>query len=180
MSEPLDTTPLLPIASSARVRTVVGALFRQHPGRTAGVVLLFVAASALGIVMPACLGRIVDAVSSDAGVATIAGWVAGAGAGAVGAAAVTLWAVRVLTGLVQDVLAILREEVFTAAMRLPVSVVDDGESADLLARVTGDVDAVAEAGGSVAPTLLSAVFAIAVSVVAVSVHEQRLALAGIP
>jgi len=179
MSEPLDTTPLLPIASSARVRTVVGALFRQHPGRTAGVVLLFVAASALGIVMPACLGRIVDAVSSDAGFATIAGWVAGAGAGAIGAAAVTLWAVRVLTGLVQDVLASLREEVFTAAMRLPVSVVDDGESADLLSRVTGDVDAVAEAGGSVAPTLLSAVFAIAVSVVALTALDPWLALAGI-
>ena len=172
-------TPLLPIASSARVRAVVGALLRQHPGRAAGVALLFLAASALGIVMPACLGRIVDAVSTDAGFATIAGWVVGAGAGAIGAAVVMLWAVRVLTGLVQDMLASLREDVFTSAMRLPVSTVDDGESADLLSRVTGDVDAVAEAGGNVAPTLLSAAFAIAVSVVALTALDPWLALAGI-
>lgn len=176
---PDTTTPLLPIASSARVRATVGALLRQHPGRAAGVALLFLAASALGIVMPACLGRIVDAVSSDAGFATITGWVVGAGAGAIGAAVMMLWAVRVLTGLVQDMLASLREDVFTSAMRLPVSAVDDGESADLLSRVTGDVDAVAEAGGNVAPTLLSAAFAIAVSVVALTALDPWLALAGI-
>ncbi|MCB8044249.1 ABC transporter ATP-binding protein [Microbacterium oxydans] len=64
-------------------------------------------------------------------------------------------------------------------MSLPVSTVDDGESADLLSRVTGDVDAVAEAGGNVAPTLLSAAFAIAVSVVALTALDPRLALAGL-
>ena len=179
MSEPSMTTPLLPIASGSRVRAVVGGLLRQHPGRSVTVAVLFLAASALGIVMPACLGRIVDAVSTDAGFATIAGWVAGAGAGAIGAAVVMLWAVRVLTGLVQDMLAALREDVFASAMRLPVSSVDDGESADLLSRVTGDVDAVAEAGGNVAPTLLSATFAIAVSVVALTALDPWLALAGI-
>ncbi|PQZ59149.1 MULTISPECIES: ABC transporter ATP-binding protein [unclassified Microbacterium] len=179
MSDLTSTAALLPIASSARVRAVVGALLRQHPGRTTAVAVLFLAASALGIVMPACLGRIVDAVSSDAGFAIIAGWVAGAGLGAIGAAVMMLWAVRVLTGLVQDMLASLREDVFASAMRLPVSSVDDGESADLLSRVTGDVDAVAEAGGNVAPTLLSAAFAIGVSVVALAALDPWLALAGI-
>lgn len=179
MGDPVSTSPLLPIASSARVRAVIGALLRRHPGRMAAVAALFLAASALGIVMPACLGRIVDAVSSDAGFASIAGWVVGAGLGAIGAAVVMLWAVRVLTGLVQDMLAALREDVFASAMSLPVSTVDDGESADLLSRVTGDVDAVAEAGGNVAPTLLSAAFAIAVSVVALTALDPRLALAGL-
>ncbi|WP_282848483.1 ABC transporter ATP-binding protein [Microbacterium oxydans] len=179
MGDPVSTSPLLPIASGARVRAVTGALLRRHPGRTAAVAVLFLAASALGIVMPACLGRIVDAVSSDAGFASIAGWVVGAGLGAIGAAMVMLWAVRVLTGLVQDMLAALREDVFASAMSLPVSTVDDGESADLLSRVTGDVDAVAEAGGNVAPTLLSAAFAIAVSVVALTALDPWLALAGL-
>ncbi|WP_223622236.1 ABC transporter ATP-binding protein [Microbacterium sp. EST19A] len=178
MTDP-SRSALLPIASSARVRAAVGALLRQHPGRTAAVAVLFLAASALGIVMPACLGRIVDAVSTDAGLPTIAGWVAGAGAGAIGAAVMMLWATRVLTGLVQDMLASLREDGFASAMRLPVSSVDDGESADLLSRVTGDVDAVAEAGGNVAPTLLSAGFAIAVSVAALTALDPWLALAGL-
>ncbi|WP_181156532.1 ABC transporter ATP-binding protein [Microbacterium sp. MYb66] len=179
MTDATSTTPLLPIASSVRVRAVVGGLLRQHPARTAAVAALFLAASALGIVMPACLGRIVDAVSSDAGFTVISGWVAGAGLGAIGAAVMMLWAVRVLTGLVQDMLATLREDVFASAMRLPVSEVDDGESADLLSRVTGDVDAVAEAGGNVAPTLLSAGFAIGVSVVALTALDPWLALAGL-
>lgn len=173
------TTPLLPIASARRVRATAGGLLRRRPGRAAAVAVLFLAASALGVVMPACLGRIVDAVQSDAGFAVVAGWVAGAGAGAIGAAVVMLWAVRVLTGLVQDMLANLREDVFASAMRLPVSTVDDGESADLLSRVTGDVDAVAEAGGNVAPTLLSAAFAIGVSVVALTALDPWLALAGV-
>ena len=173
------TAEMLPVADGSRVRTVVGALLRRHRGRTAAVVVLFLAAAALGVVMPACLGRIVDAVASDAGLSVVSGWVAAAAVGAVGAVAVTLWATRVLTSLVQDLLAELREDVFASAMRLPVSTIDDGERADLLSRVTGDVDAVAEAGGNVAPTLLSAGFAIGVSAVALAAVDPWLALAGL-
>jgi len=178
VAEPSRATTL-PIATSAQVRAVVRQLVRRHRGRSAAVAVLFLVASALGLVMPACLGGIVDAVSSGAGVPTIVGWVTGVAVGGIGAAAVALWATRVLTGLVQDALASLREDVFTSAMRLPVSTVDDGESADLLSRVTGDVDAVAEAGGNVVPTLLSAAFAVAVSLVALTALDPWLALAGI-
>jgi ABC-type multidrug transport system fused ATPase/permease subunit len=177
VAEPSSTT--LPIATSAQVRAVMGELLRRHRGRSAAVAVLFLVAAALGLVLPACLGRIVDAVSSGAGLPTILGWVAGVAAGGIGAAAVALWGNRVLTGLVQDALASLREDVFASAMRLPVSIVDDAESADLLSRVTGDVDAVAEAGGSVVPTLLSATFAVAVSLVALTALDPWLALAGI-
>lgn len=175
--QPPATT--LPIATGAQVRSALVALVRHHRGRAVGVAALFLLAAGLGLVMPACLGRIVDAVSSDAGLPTIAGWIGGAALGAIGAVGATLWGTRVLTALVQDLLASLREDVFASAMRLPVSTVDDGESADLLSRVTGDVDAVAEAGGNVVPTLLSATFAIAVSLVALTALDPWLALAGI-
>jgi len=178
VAEPSATT-ILPIATSAQVRAVIAELLRRHRGRSAGVALVFLAASALGLVLPACLGRIVDAVSSGAELPTIVGWVAGVAAGGIGAAVVALWGTRVLTALVQDTLASLREDVFASAMRLPVSIVDDGESADLLSRVTNDVDAVAEAGGSVVPSLLSATFAVAVSLVALTALDPWLALAGI-
>ena len=172
-------TPLLPIATGARVRVVIATLLRRHRGRAVATAALFLVASALGVVLPACLGRIVDAVSNDAGIAVVTGWVVAAGAGAVGAALAMLWAARVLAGLVQDVLADLREDVFASAMRLPVSTVDDGETADLLSRVTGDVDAVAEAGGNVVPVLLSAGFAIGVSMIALTALDPWLALAGV-
>ncbi len=48
MSDTTPTTALLPISSGARVRAVVGGLLRQHPGRTAAVAALFLAASASG------------------------------------------------------------------------------------------------------------------------------------
>ncbi|MBC9935974.1 MULTISPECIES: ABC transporter ATP-binding protein [unclassified Leucobacter] len=169
----------LPIATGGQVRDVVRRLLSQHRGRASAVATLFLAASALGLVMPACIGKIIDAVSSGAGLPVVAAWIAALAAGAIGAAVVALWAARVLTALVQDVLASLREDVFSAAMRLPVSTIDDGESSDLISRVTGDVDAVAEAGGNVAPTILSAGFAIAVSLAALMSLNPWLALAGI-
>ncbi|WP_025156868.1 ABC transporter ATP-binding protein [Leifsonia aquatica] len=174
---PTDTT--LPIATPRRVRAVVAGLLRRHRSRSIAVALLFLAASGVGLVMPAGLGRIVDAVSSGAGLPTIAGWLGVVAGGAIGAVGLSLWGARMLTALVQEVLARLREDVFASAMRLPASTVDDGESADLVSRVTGDVDAVAEAGGTVVPTVLSATFAIAVSVVAFAALDPWLALAGI-
>lgn len=177
MPELMENT--LPLATGTEVRTVVLKLLRRHRGRSAAVAALFLVAAALGLATPACLGRIVDAVSGQAGFATIAGWVAGVALGAVAAALVALWGARMLTALVQDVLASLREDVFASAMRLPVSTVDDGESADLLSRVTGDVDSVAEAGGNVVPALLSAAFTIAVSLAALTALNPWLALAGL-
>lgn len=174
-----NATTTLPVATSAQVRAVVVGLLRRRPGRVAAVAALFLVASALGLVMPACLGRIVDAVSNGADSATVGGWVAGVAAGAIGAAAVSLWGARVLTALVQDALASLREEVLSSAMQLPVATVEDGETADLLSRVTGDVDAVSEAGGDVVPTLLSAGFAVAVSLVALTALDPWLAVAGL-
>jgi ABC-type multidrug transport system fused ATPase/permease subunit len=174
----LESTTL-PIATGAQVRAVVAALLRQHLGRTLAVSALFLVAAALGLVMPASLGRIIDAVSTNAGFATIAFWVGGVAVGAIAAAGASLWGLRLLTSLVQDALASLREDVFASAMRLPVSTVDDGESADLLSRVTGDVDAVAEAGGNVMPILLSAIFTIVVSLAALTALDPWLALAGV-
>lgn len=172
-------TPTLPIASGREVRAVIVRLLSVHRGRTIAAAVLLLLASVLGLVLPLCLGRIVDAVVRDAGPAVIGGWAFGAAAGAIGAALMGMWGSRVLVGLVQQTLASLREEVFASAMRLPVATIDDGESADLLSRVTGDVEAVAEAGGDVMPTLLSALFAIAVSLASLAALDLRLALAGL-
>lgn len=179
MTDRTDGATLLPVASAAQVRAVVTRAVRRRRGRALAVAVLYLVASAAGVTVPACLGRIVDAVTAGAGLPTLLGWAAGAALGAAGAAAATWGGARVLTGLVQDVLAELREDVFASAMRLPVAVLDDGESADLLSRVTGDVDAVAEAGGDVAPGLLSATFAVAVSLVALTALDPWLALAGL-
>lgn len=174
-----EHTVSLPIASGRHVWTALRRHLRPRGWRIAAVALLFLCAAALGLVMPACLGRIVDAVTQGAGLPTILGWVAGVALGVTGAALTGFWAARVLIALVQDVLAELREDVFAAAMRLPARSVEDTESADLLSRVTGDVDAVSEAGGSVVPNLLAAGFAIAVSVAALAALNPWLALAGL-
>ena len=175
----IAATPTLPVASGRAVRAVIVRLLRGHRGRTLAAAALLLLASVLGLVLPLCLGRIVDAVARGAGPSVLAAWVLGAAAGAVGAALLGLWGSRVLVALVQQTLASLREEVFASAMRLPVATIDDGESADLVSRVTGDVEAVGEAGGDVMPTLLSALFAIAVSLASLAAIDPRLALAGL-
>ncbi len=170
---------ILPIANGREVRRVLARLLSRHRARSCAAGALLLLASVLGLVLPLALGRIVDAVVRDAGPAAIGAWVLGAAAGAIAAALVGLWGTRVLVGLVQETLAALREEVFASAMSLPVAEIDDGESADLISRVTGDVEAVAEAGGDLMPTLLSALFAIAVSLVSLAAIDVRLALAGL-
>ncbi|WP_029988368.1 ABC transporter ATP-binding protein [Leucobacter sp. PH1c] len=170
---------ILPIANGREVRRVLARLFSRHRARSCAAGALLLLANVLGLVLPLALGRIVDAVVRDAGPAAIGAWVLGAAAGAIAAALVGLWGTRVLVGLVQETLAALREEVFASAMSLPVAEIDDGESADLISRVTGDVEAVAEAGGDLMPTLLSALFAIAVSLVSLAAIDVRLALAGL-
>lgn len=169
----------LPIATGAEVRGVLRALLSDHRARTTGVCILFLSAAVLGLTLPLSLGKIVDAVVEQAGPLIVGGWVAAAAAGTIAAAMLGLWGNRVLVSLVQDILAKLREEVFASAMRLPVATIDDGESADLVSRVTGDVEAVAEAGGDVVPELLAACFAIAVSLVSLAAIDLRLALAGL-
>ena len=71
-----------------------------------------------------------------------------------------------LAKLGQSGLAQLREEVFESAMELPQERLERAGSGDLISRVSRDVDATNEAIGGILPTFISALFTIALTLLA--------------
>jgi ATP-binding cassette subfamily C protein len=76
-------------------------------------------------------------------------------------------------------LADLRETVLQRALDLPLADVERTPSGDLLARVTGDVEAVSRSFREALPQLVGAVLTVALTLVGLVVLDWRLALAGL-
>ena len=134
----------LPVADAAAVRRRVTALLAEHRAAVVGVALAQLAAAAAGVAIPRVLGEMVDVVGRG-------------GPGAAGrlngliAAVVALAAANaLLTGggeylariLGERVFAELRERLVTAAMRLPLSVVESAGTGDLLGRTGHDLESI--------------------------------------
>lgn len=97
-------------------------------------------------------------------------------AGAAAAGAVTGWCAAVLSArLVQPIAAWLHEDAVTAALALPVDVVEAGVTGDLVSRVSGDVDRVSQ----VASGALGDLVAAAPTTVGLAALDWRFALAAL-
>ena len=134
----------LPVADAAAVRRRVGALLAEHRAAVAGVALAQLAAAAAGVAIPRVLGEMVDVVGR--GGPEAAGRLHGLIAVVVALAAAN----ALLTGggeylariLGERVFAELRERLVTAAMRLPLSVVESAGTGDLLGRTGHDLESI--------------------------------------
>ena len=134
----------LPVADAAAVRRRVGALLAEHRAAVAGVALAQLAAAAAGVAIPRVLGEMVDVVGR--GGPGAAGRLHGLIAVVVALAAAN----ALLTGggeylariLGERVFAELRERLVTAAMRLPLSVVESAGTGDLLGRTGHDLESI--------------------------------------
>ena len=170
---------LLPVADR---RTTVRALRRLLRPRRALLTLaaaLFVGRALVGLVGPAVLGRIVDLVR------------AGDAAGAVTGPAAMLAVAAVVEGLLawagpaagahaaEPALADLREQVVDRALEVPAGEVERAGTGDLVARVDGDVAAVAEAVKEAFPQVLEAGLTIGLTAVGVAFIDWRLGLAAL-
>ncbi|GAA1762755.1 ABC transporter ATP-binding protein [Nocardioides hankookensis] len=133
-------TTHLPVADTRTVRKYVGTLARRHPRMLYGALALHVAAAVAGLAAPRLLGGLVESVEQGTTtdhVDTI-----------IGLLAVFLVAQTVLTRfarylsqvLGEQVLAELREDFVDNTLALPVGVVEDAGSGDLLTRTSRDVD----------------------------------------
>ncbi|TYR17366.1 ABC transporter ATP-binding protein [Corynebacterium urealyticum] len=172
-------TETLPVASIRdTLRTVRGLLARRRGLITATVALLLTG-SASALAIPPVLGWIVDIVLSGvdawripfaAGILVAAGTVS---------ATTAWWGGRLLVVCVQGMLAQLREEVFTAAMRIDATTVERAGSSDVVSRLTGDVEAVTEAGSGVLPRFVGALFTIVLTAVGIAALDPLLALAAL-
>ncbi|WP_052961318.1 MULTISPECIES: ABC transporter ATP-binding protein [unclassified Leucobacter] len=169
-------TRALPVASArATARASMGLLLRD-PWRLAAATLLLAAGAAAGLLVPWLLGSLVDAVIAGRDALELALRCAALlGSGAV--AAGLEWGGGVLlVGCLQRALARLREDVFAAALSIDLGRVEEAGSGDIVARVTGDVEAVTDAVSGVLPRFLQAGFTIVLTAVGLTAVDPWLAL----
>lgn len=160
----------LPVADGRAVRKYVGALARRHPKMLYGALALHVSAALAGLAAPRLLGGLVEAVeqgTSAAHVDTIVALLAGF---LLLQTVLTRYARYLSQVLGEQVLAELREDFVDNTLALPVGVVEDAGSGDLLTRTSRDVD---QLGWSVRMALpewtIAVITAVATFVAAISV-----------
>lgn len=166
----------LPVASARETaRASIGLLLRD-PWRLGAAALLLAAGAAAGLLVPWLLGSLVDAVIAGRDALELAlrcGALLGSGA----VAAALEWGGGILlVGCLQRALARLREDVFAAALSIDLGRVEEAGSGDIVARVTGDVEAVTDAVSGVLPRFLQAGFTIVLTAVGLAAVDPWLAL----
>ena len=170
---------LMPTASTrAAARLGLRLLWRRRTMLIPAVMLLL-AGTASMLLIPRLLGAIVDAVVAGEPFSQVL-WLGGALAGA-GIAAAALEGIGgvLLVRCLQSALAELRELVFSAALGLPLRRVEDAGDADLISRVTNDVEAITEAISGVIPLCVRSLFTIALTVFGLALLNPWLALAAL-
>lgn len=169
----------LPIAGPRRTRRELLRRLGAHRFRLGAALGTLLAGTAVTLATPPILGSIVDAVAEGSGTGRVTTLGIALLVVAATGAALALLGGRMLVALVQDVLAALREDVFTTAIRLPFDLVESSDSSDVVSRVTHDVEAISEAASDVLPDVTGAAFTIGLSLVGLAVLDLRLALAGL-
>lgn len=165
----------LPIATGRAAAREAWRGLRPQGGMLALAVVLLAAAATAALLIPAGLGRLVDAVTGaptdlTAVVVTLAAGILGsAAAGAAGAMA--------LSAALETSLARLRESFVGAALALPPRLVDELPDGELVSRTTDDVDTVGEVTTDGVPALVGALFAVVATAVGMTLLHPLFLLA---
>jgi ATP-binding cassette subfamily C protein len=170
---------LLPTASAAETRRAVWKLMRPYRARGALTLLVLLAGTVAGLAVPPVLGHIVDLVADDrpgsalttpalvlVGLAIVQGALTGLGT-------------ALIARVGEPALATLRERVVERALSLPLGQIERAGSGDLLARVSDDVAATAEAVRNAVPALAISGLTVGLTIVGLAALDWRLALAGL-
>lgn len=173
----ISPAKILPIASSAETRAGVWKLLKQRRGLMALVILLMIVTATVGLAIPLLLGTMVNQVMAKAETSALLLSAAGVlAAGLVGAGLGILSQV-LLAKLCEGALAELRASVFHAAVHQPLAQVEAAGRGDVVARVSGDVDAVSEAVTGILPAFIGAAFSIVLTLFGLGFLDWRLSLA---
>ena len=176
-------TELLPIADGPDLRRHARRLARRHRGALAGVIGLHALAAAAGLVAPALLGRLVQAVGEGTSRSYVDRLVLVLAVALVVQTAIT-WLARRASFLVSEkVFAELREDFMRRVLALPLSTVERAGTGDLVSRTTADVDSLARTIRFAIPETLIAAVTTTLTVAAavwVSPPAALSLLAGVP
>lgn len=170
---------ILPTAGSKEtVRLGLRLLWRQRLTLAATIVLLLLGTATV-LLIPPLLGAIVDAVISGEPFERVLWFGAAIAVAGVVAAALEGFGGVLLVRCLQRALAELREEVFAAALGLPLGRTEEAGDADVISRVTNDVDAVTEAISGVIPLCVRSVLTITLTIIGMAAIDPWLALAAL-
>ena len=176
-------TTLLPIADGPELRGHVRTLARRHRPELAGVVGLHALAAGAGLVGPALLGALVQAVEEGTTRSHVDAIVAVLAIAILAQTALT-WVARKRSFVVSErIFAELREDFMRQVLALPLSTVERAGTGDLVSRTTADVDALARTVRFAIPETLIAAVTTALTVAAavwVSPPAALSLLAGVP
>lgn len=182
MTTELDPTAsrggvLLPTASGAETRHVLGAMLRTRRAPTGLAIVVTAAAAASGLIAPAVLGGMVDTVLGDDAHDTIVLLTGVLVAAAVVSAVLTAWGDLLIARVGESTVAELREDVMDRALDLELGTIERAGRGDLVSRLSEDVRMVGEAVSEVLPTLASAGFTIALTFLGLAALDWRFGLA---
>ncbi len=170
---------VLPVATTAATNAALWRMLTRRRWLFAGTVAVLLAGSVAGLATPALLGVMVNVVVEGGRTSELVRFgllLLGAG---VLSAILGYLGQTLLARICEGALADLREDVLASALDLPLEQVERAGVGDVVARVSGDVDAVSEAISGVLPAVTSAVFTIALTLVGLGALDWRFALAAV-
>ncbi len=170
---------LLPVASSAQVRSALVGLARPYRARLALAAVVLLAGTVAVLLAPPLLGVIVDLVVDGAAPAAITAPVLGLVGIALAAGLLDAVGRTLVANAGEPMLATLREDVLDRAVAVSPDHVERAGTGDLLARVGGDVESVSELFGEALPGLVRSALMVGLTLVGLAVLDWRLALAGL-
>ena len=170
---------ILPVATTAATNAALWRMLTRRRWLFATTVAVLLAGSVAGLATPALLGVMVNVVVEGGQTSELVRFgllLLGAG---VLSAILGYLGQTLLARICEGALADLREDVLASALDLPLEQVEQAGVGDVVARVSGDVDAVSEAISGVLPAVTSAVFTIALTLVGLGALDWRFALAAV-
>ncbi len=167
----------LPVASSATVRRNVIEVVRHHRRALVGVLLWHVAAALTALSAPWVVGHLVDEITGARRIERVNQLLLVLVVGLLAQTLLTWFARRAAFVLAETIFAKVREDFVASTVRLPLSVVERAGTGDLVARTTGDVDALAHVVRMAVPSLLVAGTSIVAIVVAALFTAPRAVVA---
>lgn len=171
--------PTLPTAEPARLRRTAAGLLRPRRVALAGVIVLFAAGTAVGLVGPWLLGVVADEVTGARRGSRIDAVAIGFLAVTVVGAGLAYLAELRAVAIGERVLARLRRDLFARVLALPLATVERAGTGELLARVTGDVAALSRAVRHAVPSMVLAAIELVLTAVALLLLSPVLAAAAL-
>ncbi|GAA1946007.1 ABC transporter ATP-binding protein [Amycolatopsis minnesotensis] len=172
-------TELLPTATWARTRAVLGELVRPRRWLALSAFVFVVAATGIGLLTAPLLGHIVDLVAQRRLAEAVTLPVLLIALVALGQGVATAIGTSLVARLGEGMLAELREKFVERALGLPLEQVEKAGSGDLTTRVTNDVSEIADGVRDALPELGRSVLTIVLTLGGLAVLDWRFLIAAL-